>query len=80
MKDVKFIEVCLGVGMGQIFPETTRIIIEDETEEVEEDVKPKKRVKKVKPVDIEIGKEFIMEADLTVLVENPKRVRKKKDV
>lgn len=80
MKDVKFIEVCLGVGMGQIFPETTRIIIEDETEEVEEDVKPKKRVKKVKPVDIEIGKEFIMEADLTVLVENPKRGRKKKDV
>jgi hypothetical protein len=80
MKDVKFIEVCLGVGMGQIFPETTRIIIEDETEEVEEDVKPKKRVKKVKPVDIEIGKEFMMEADLTVLVENPKRVRKKKDV
>ena len=80
MKDVKFIEVCLGVGMGQIFPETTRIIIEDETEDVEEDVKPKKRVKKVKPVDIEIGKEFMMEADLTVLVENPKRVRKKKDV
>jgi hypothetical protein len=80
MKDVKFIEVCLGVGMGQIFPETTRIIIEDETEEVEEDVKPKKRVKKVKSVDTEIGKEFMMEADLTVLVENPKRVRKKKDV
>jgi hypothetical protein len=80
MKDVKFIEVCLGVGMGQIFPETTRIIIEDETEEVEEDVKPKKRVKKVKSVDTEIGKEFMMEADLTVLVENPKRVRKKKDI
>ena len=80
MKDVKFIEVCLGVGMGQIFPETTRIIIEDETEEVNEEVKPKKRAKKVKPVDIEIGKEFMMEADLTVLVENPKRVRKKKDV
>jgi hypothetical protein len=72
--------VCLGVGVGQIFPETTRIIIEDETEEVNEEVKPKKRVKKVKPVDTEIGKEFMMEADLTVLVENPKRVRKKKDV
>jgi hypothetical protein len=62
MKDLKFIEVCLGVGMGQIFPETTRIIIEDEAEELNEEVKPKKRVKKVKPVDTEIGKEF-MEAD-----------------
>jgi len=80
MKDVKFIEVCLGVGMGQIFPETTRIIIEDETEEVNEEVKPKKRAKKVKPVDIEIGKEFMIEADLTVQTKNPKRGRKKKDI
>ena len=29
MKEKNVIEVCLGVGMNQIFPETIKIIIED---------------------------------------------------
>jgi hypothetical protein len=70
----KVIEVCLGVGMGQIFPEITRIVIENEVEESEKTPK-----KKVKPVDTEIGKEFMVQADLTIQPENPKkRGRKKK--
>jgi hypothetical protein len=70
----KVIEVCLGVGMGQIFPEITRIVIENEVEESEKNPK-----KKVKPVDTEIGKEFMVQADLTIQPENPKkRGRKKK--
>jgi hypothetical protein len=76
----------MGVGMGQIFPEITRILIEDDVEEFEETqsenvevIKPKKKTKKVKSVDTEIGKEFMVQADLTIQPENPKkRGRKKK--
>jgi hypothetical protein len=81
----KVIEVCLGVGMGQIFPEITRILIEDDVEEFEETqsenvevIKPKKRTKKVKPVDTEIGKEFFNSSDIIVEIENPKRRGRKK--
>jgi hypothetical protein len=29
----KYVDVCLGVGMNQLFPETTRIILEESDEE-----------------------------------------------
>lgn len=28
-----YVDVCLGVGMNQLFPETTRIILEDSSDE-----------------------------------------------
>lgn len=44
-KEQKSIEVCIGVGMDQIFPQYQRIIIEEDSSEIDElenKLKPKK--------------------------------------
>jgi hypothetical protein len=51
MKKEKVIEVNLGVGMNMFFPETVKIVIEDDTDD-----ETTKKPSKVKP-EIEIEKE-----------------------
>jgi hypothetical protein len=54
MKEKKFIEVCLGAGMNQFFPEYLKIEIPQEDEVVEEKT-PKKRGRKKKSEEVENG-------------------------
>jgi hypothetical protein len=51
MKKEKVIEVNLGIGMNMLFPETVKIVIEDDTDD-----ETTKKSSKVKP-EIEIEKE-----------------------
>ena len=38
MKEKNVIEICVGVGMNQYFPETIKIVIEDEVQPVTDEV------------------------------------------